>query len=267
MNQRSVGSKGDRARPRVVAEIEARMASSRLPRKIMADIEGRTMLGRVLDAARRCESIDGIIVATTTNPLDDETAAWCESEEVACFRGSEEDVLGRVLGAVERQHADIVVEMTGDNPLSCPDVIDAQIAKFLEGKYDYLGDNIEPSYPVGCGAKIFRTEMLRELAGWCDDPFVREHVSLYFYEHPERYRIGTLAAPPEVAWPDLRVTVDTPEDLAFARAVFRTLRERGEEIRYDRLVEVVRAGRLNELNAGIRQKPARYDRAARQVGV
>ncbi len=267
MNHETAGSGGNDARPRVVAEIEARMASSRLPRKIAADIEGRTMLGRVVDAARRCERIDGIIVATTTNPLDDETQAWCESEGVACFRGSEEDVLGRVLGAIDRQQADIVVEMTGDNPLSCPDVIDAQIAMFLRGNVDYLGDNIEPSYPVGCGAKIFRADMLRDLAGWCDDPFVREHVSLYFYEHPERYRIGTLAAPPDLAWPELRVTVDTPEDLAFARAVFRALNQRGQQIRYDRLVEVVRAGRLNELNAGIRQKPARYDRAVAKAGV
>jgi spore coat polysaccharide biosynthesis protein SpsF len=264
-NEHTAGRPG-RDRPRVVAEIEARMASSRLARKIIADIEGRTMLGRVLDAARRCELVDGIIVATTTNPLDDETQAWCEGEEVACFRGSEDDVLGRVLGAVERQKADVVVEMTGDNPLSCPDVIDAQIALFLDDGYDYLGDNIESTHPVGCGAKIFRAQMLKDLAAWCDDPFVREHVSLYFYEHPERYRIGTLTAPPSLRWPELRVTVDTPQDLEFARSVFRALDREGVRISYENLVRVVRARRLNEVNQGVQQKPARYDKSAEMVG-
>lgn len=252
-------------RPRIVAEIEARMASSRLPRKIMADVGGRTMLGRVLDAARASTWIDDVIVATTTNPLDDETQRWCETEAVACFRGSEEDVLGRVLGAIEEKRAEIVVEMTGDNPLSCPDVIDEQIALFLRGNYDYLGDNIQPSHPVGCGAKIFRTQMLKDLAAWCDDPFVREHVSLYFYEHPERYRIGTLPAPAAVRWPELRVTVDTPQDLEFARAVFRALDRDGTKISYERLVHVVRAGRLDDLNKDVQQKPARYDKSAEAV--
>ncbi len=253
--------RGGQSRPRVIAEIQARAASSRLPGKIFADIEGRPMLGRVLDAARRIRRVDDVVVATTTSPADDETQLWCEAERVACFRGSEQDVLARVAEAVQWMRADVVVQMTGDNPLACPEVIDAQIACFLERGYDYLGDNIEPSYPVGCGAKIFRADMLAELNRWCDDPFVREHVSLYFYEHPKRYRIGTLAAPEGLAWPELRVTVDVPEDLEFARAVFRTLREKGYEISYRHLVAVVGEGGLDAINRHIQQRPARYERS------
>lgn len=247
-------------KPRIVAEIEARAASSRLPRKIFADIAGRDMLGRVLDAARSVPSIDDIVVATTVNPLDVETQRWCEHEGVRCFRGSESDVLHRVAGAVEQLDADVVVEMTGDNPLSCPEVIERQLELFLGEGYDYIGDNIDPTYPVGCGAKIFRAGMLHHLNGWTDDPYVREHVSLYFYEHPERYRIGTLRAPADLAWPELRVTVDTEADLAFARAVWS--RAGAGPLRYEQLVRIVRAEGLDVLNRTVSQKPARYGKAA-----
>ena len=245
------------SRPRVIAEIQARAASSRLPGKIFADIEGRPMLGRVLDAVRRVRRVDDVVVATTANPADNETQLWCEAQRVACFRGSEHDVLARVTEAVRSMRADVVVQMTGDNPLACPEVIDAQIACFLEQGYDYLGDNIDPSYPVGCGAKIFRAAMLAELNRQCDDPFVREHVSLYFYEHPERYRIGTLRAPENLQWPDLRVTVDEPDDLAFVRAVYERLQVYGENLTYPRLVSIVRETGLNRINQHVRQRPAR----------
>jgi spore coat polysaccharide biosynthesis protein SpsF len=176
---------------------------------------------------------------------------------VACYRGSEDDVLARVTGAIQRIGTDVVVQMTADNPLYCPEVIDAQISMFLAGGYDYVGDNVEPTYPVGCGAKIFRAELLAELNRWCEDPAVREHVSLYFYEHPERYRVGTLRAPPDLQWPDLRVTVDEPDDLAFARAVYERLQVYGENLTYPRLVSIVRETGLNRINQHVCQRPAR----------
>lgn len=254
-------------RPRIIAEIQARTGSTRLPGKIHADIEGRTMLGRILDAARRVKGVDDVIVATTASPLDDRTAAWCESEGVACFRGSEEDVLARVRQAVEQMSAEVVVQMTGDNPFYCPEVIDAQLDLFLNEGFDYVGDNVEPSYPVGCGAKIFRARMLTVLDAWCNDRAVREHVSLFFYEHPERYRVGTLVAPEHLRWPRLRVTVDTPEDLAFAQAVFAAIKQTGKDISYELLVDVVRAGRLDRLNSAIKQKPPRRHTTTVGTGV
>jgi spore coat polysaccharide biosynthesis protein SpsF len=210
--------------PRVVASIEARMGSSRLPGKVLADLEGKPALTRLVERLRAARRLDGIVLATTTAPADDALAAWAAREGVACHRGSEEDVLKRV---VEAQHAaggEIAVEITGDCPLVCPDLVDLVIESFFANRCD-VASNSGPDfgYPMGTDVQVFPLALLAEVERTIDDPAVREHVSLYFYEHPERYRIVYLVAPPRWHAPRYRLQLDYPEDLRFIREVYRAL--------------------------------------------
>jgi len=199
------------------------MTSSRLPGKILSDIAGRPALSRMLARLRLAKRLDGIVLATTDRPTDDATARWAETEGVACFRGSEDDVLARVVGAQRSQRSEIVVELCGDCPLIDPQVIDRGVESFLAGGVDVVSTTQRSTYPRGLDVQVFRLDALEHVAETIDDPPVREHVSLYFYEHPERYRVHHLTAPADCLAPELRCVLDYPADREFISEVYRLL--------------------------------------------
>jgi spore coat polysaccharide biosynthesis protein SpsF len=209
--------------PHVVASIEARMTSSRLPGKVLADVCGTPALTRLVHRLRRCTLLDDIVLATTTNAADDALAAWADREGVAIFRGSEDDVLGRVVGAQRSRNGELVVEITGDCILTDPEIVDMGITVFLENDCDVVSTCRKRGFPMGICVQVFRLEHLAEVAATIDDPAVREHVSLYFYEHPERYRLIHLFPPARWYAPACRTQLDYPEDLAFINAVYARL--------------------------------------------
>jgi spore coat polysaccharide biosynthesis protein SpsF len=203
---------------RVVATIEARMGASRLPGKVLMDLAGRPTLSRMLERVRRSRSLDAVVIATTSNPADDAIARWAEGEGVAVFRGSEDDVLDRVLRAQEAMRSEIVVELCGDCPLIDPAVIDAAVARYRQGDCDIVTTTAPQSYPEGIDVQVFSLDALREVAAHCDDPQVREHVSLDFYRN-KRWRLASLQAPAALHRPDLRLLLDWPEDRDFLSAL------------------------------------------------
>ncbi len=209
--------------PRVVASIEARMTSSRLPGKVLADVHGAPALARLVRRLKRCASLDGIVLATTVNRDDDPLEALASAEGIACHRGSEEDVLLRVVEAHRKMKSEVIVEVTGDATLLDPAVIELGVATFLSGDIDVVSNTWHLTYPQGADVQVFRLSDLEAVEREVADPAVREHVSLFFYEHPERYRIHHLVAPPELRRPDLRFQLDYPEDLAFIREVYGRL--------------------------------------------
>jgi len=209
--------------PRIVASIEARMGSSRLPGKVLADVEGRPALTRLVRRLERCRTLDGIVLATTVAPADDVLERWAADAGVACYRGSEEDVLDRVVRAQRAMRSEIVVEVTGDCALLDPEVIDLGVTTFLENDCDVVTNARKPSYPMGADVQVFRLADLEEVERTVADPAVREHVSLYFYEHPERYRVIHLFAPARWHAPEYRFQLDYEEDLRFIREVYRAL--------------------------------------------
>jgi spore coat polysaccharide biosynthesis protein SpsF len=208
---------------RIIASIEARMSSSRLPGKVLMDINGQPSLTRQVRRLRLAKKLDDIVIATTTNPADDAIEAWAKSENVACFRGSEDDVLLRVVEAQRSMNSDIVVEICGDTPLIDPAVIDQAITLFEGSDCDIVSNTFRLSYPQGIDAQVFCLSDLEEVERTVKDPAVREHVSLYFYDHPERYRLVDLIAPPEHTMPKQRLQLDYEEDLALIREVYRQL--------------------------------------------
>lgn len=209
---------------RVIASIEARMGSSRLPGKVLADIHGQPAIGRLVDRLRSCHYLDDIVVATSTFKHDDILAEWCRKHEVPCFRGSEDDVLHRVVEAHRFMRSDIVVEITGDCPMTDPDIVDLGIETFLTHDVDVVTNcGSQLTWPMGQYVQVFPLALLEQVDRTVSDKAVHEHVSLDFYEHPERYRILELLAPKRWREPAWRLQLDYPEDLEFQRLVYKKL--------------------------------------------
>jgi spore coat polysaccharide biosynthesis protein SpsF len=208
---------------RTIITIEARMRSTRLPGKVLAPILGEPMLARMVERLRRVRRADGIVVATTVHPADDPIVELATALGVGVHRGSEDDVLARVLGAATAAGADLIVETTADCPLIDPAVVDQVIATFATNQVDYCANVLAPTYPRGLDVQVFPTRVLAEVAELTDDPADREHVSLFIYQHPERYRLLNVASGLAPSVGELRLTVDTPEDLALVAAIYDAL--------------------------------------------
>jgi glutamate-1-semialdehyde aminotransferase/spore coat polysaccharide biosynthesis protein SpsF (cytidylyltransferase family) len=206
--------------PNVVAIIQARMASTRLPGKVLADIEGRPMLWHIVRRVRRATALNGVLVATSVAEDDDAIVRMCKLYEIPVFRGSHNDVLDRYYQAAKSCNADVVVRITGDCPLIDADVIDTVIETFFKESCDYATNTLRYTYPDGLDTEVFSVEAL-EIA-WREAclPLEREHVTP-FLKNAERFRIGSVASQINVAAGSLRWTVDEPSDLEFTRAIYR----------------------------------------------
>lgn len=202
------------------------MGASRLPGKVLKPIAGVPALARMIRRVRAASSLDGIVVATTDRPDDAAVAALAEAEGVAVFRGSEDDVLDRVLRAQQAMQSDVIVELCGDCPLIDPAVIDRAVARYREGGADLVTTTQPQSYPQGMDVEVFARSALEEVAATVDDADVREHVSLHFYRNPGRYRVEGLIAPVEAHAPDVRLLLDYPEDLVTLDALWMALEQR-----------------------------------------
>ena len=211
----------------VLALIQARLGSSRLPGKsrlplpLSAQGDDQTILGHVVHRARRAESVREIMVATTTQPLDDPLAALAARLGVGVFRGDEQDVLGRFAGALAQAGpAAAVVRLTADNPAIDPAFLDAAVAQHLATGADYTHTS---GLPLGTNLEVLSAAALRRAHREARQPDEREHVTPYLRRHPELFRLETLAlaVPPAVA--ALRLTVDYPSDYALLSLLFSEL--------------------------------------------
>jgi spore coat polysaccharide biosynthesis protein SpsF len=234
------------------------MRSTRLPGKVLLPILGKPMLELMVERLKRARTVDGIVIATTDQPTDQPIADLAKRLGIGCFRGSEEDVLARVLGAARMAQADVIVETTGDCPLHDPAIVDKVVADFRIGGADFVSNVLEYTTPRGTDVRVFTTDALDEINRTSADPADHEHVSLHFWEHPEKYRLRTVRTdfPSWVA--ELRLTVDTPEDLELARAVYEDLYPTNPEFTLADILELfTRRPELMGLNRGILQKGVR----------
>jgi spore coat polysaccharide biosynthesis protein SpsF len=237
---------------RTVCTIEARMTSSRLPGKVLLDAAGQPLLAHMIERLRRARTLDAIVIATTEEAASDPIVALAEDLSVGCFRGSEEDVLGRVLGAARAHGAELIVETTGDCPLIDPGVVDLIVGRFRDGGVDYCSNTLERTYPRGMDVQAFPFAVLEEVDRLTDDPADREHVSLYIYEHPERYRLVGIEARGRRRRPDLRLTLDTAVDLAVIRAVYEALWRENPAFTIEDVIDYLDAyPELAELNRSV----------------
>jgi spore coat polysaccharide biosynthesis protein SpsF len=206
---------------KIVAIIQARFGSERLPGKVLKDIAGEPMLARVVNRTQRASALDDIVIATTESVLDDVISELCESKSWKCFRGSELDVLERYYQAAVATQADIIVRITSDCPFIEPEVADLVIRECLnrQPSLDYASNTLPPrTFPRGLDTEVFRFDVLERAWREDQDPAWREHVTPYIYRNPESFSLYGVSN--DVDYSTMRWTVDTPEDMAFVRCVY-----------------------------------------------
>lgn len=202
--------------------LQARTSSTRLPGKVLRALCGAPMLQRQIERVRRAQRIGTLVVATSVDPSDDPIESLCAAIGVACHRGPLDDVLGRFAGALAAfGTTDHVVRLTGDCPLADWDVIDATIDRHLQSGADYTSNTLELTFPKGQDVEVMKAQHLADAAREAVDPYEREHVTPFLYRRPERFRLANFDRTPPL--PDLRWTVDTPEDFAFVTRVYEAL--------------------------------------------
>jgi spore coat polysaccharide biosynthesis protein SpsF len=218
--------------------LQARMTSTRLPGKVLAPILDKPMIGRQLERLERATLLDGIVVATSTDPTDDPLVEFLEESGVPVVRGPLDDVLARFAMVIEEYGPDTVVRLTADCPLASPKVIDSVIASFHERGIDYVSNTLKPTYPDGLDVEVIRAPVLAWAAMNFTDPPEREHVTLGIYRRPEHFRVGNVENDEDLS--ELRWTVDNPADLEFVRQVYARLYPAAPAFELDDVLALVR---------------------------
>ncbi|MGB9086517.1 MAG: aminotransferase class III-fold pyridoxal phosphate-dependent enzyme [Terriglobales bacterium] len=208
----------------VVAIIQARMGSSRLPGKSLAEIEKRPMLWHVIQRVKRARMVDRVVVATSTAPADDAIENMCQENGVPCYRGSENDVLDRFYHAALAEKPAKVVRITADCPLIDPEVIDRVVRRFERGDLDYASNAMVRSYPDGLDTEVFSFSVLERAWHEANKASEREHVTPYL--RSEKFRTANVENDSTSLHQHYRWTVDEVEDLEFIRAVYKAFRDR-----------------------------------------
>jgi spore coat polysaccharide biosynthesis protein SpsF len=228
------------------------MGSTRLPGKVLAGIEGRPMLEHVVQRARHIAGVSEVVVATTTSPRDEPVVTSCDRIGAPVFRGSENDVLDRYRRACQIFHADAVVRITSDCPLIDPGESGRVVNVFVGQAPDLAANDLIPSYPNGLGTEVMTAAALETAWRESKEPYERQHVAPYIYQHPNRFHLVNVAAPSDYS--HLRWTVDTPQDLDFVRAVYARLGRNGIFDWREVLDLLATEPALLELNGDIREK-------------
>jgi len=237
---------------KVVAIVQARMGSTRLPGKVLKNLAGETMLARVVGRLDRSNRIDDLLVATTDQSTDDAIVDECRKLSVRVSRGSQNDVLDRYFKAAESSSADVVVRITSDCPLIDPEITDKTIARFLDELPDYASNTIVRTYPRGLDTEVMSFSALSRVWQKAQKPYEREHVTPYLLEHPSEFRLVSVVGDRDYS--PHRWTVDTPEDFLFAETVYERLKAKNMFSWRDVLDLVEREPELGELNSGVMQK-------------
>ena len=237
---------------KIIVINQARMTSTRLPGKVLKTLhDGKALLQLQIERLRQSKLIDDIVIATTTNSQDDLIEGVATQLGVRFFRGSELNVLERYYLASKQNPSEFVIRITSDCPFIDPGIIDESIGQYLTSGADY-GSNSE-AYPNGMNVEIFRASMIDEAYLNSEKEYEREHVTPYFYTHPEKYRLMQVKS--KTIYPRYRLTVDTPEDLKLIQAIYRKVFEKGNMFNLDDICDVMKTDpSLESINSHIVQK-------------
>jgi glutamate-1-semialdehyde aminotransferase/spore coat polysaccharide biosynthesis protein SpsF (cytidylyltransferase family)/predicted dehydrogenase len=233
----------------VVAIIQARMGSSRLPGKSLAAIENRPMLWHVIQRVKRASLVDRVLVATSTSSLDDAIEQMCRENGVHCYRGSENDVLDRFYSAARAEKASQVVRITADCPLIDPEVIDRVVRRFQRGDLDYASNAMVRSYPDGLDTEVFSFSALERAWHEAAKTSEREHVTPYL--RSEKFRTANVECDSTTLYQHYRWTVDETADLEFIREVYRAFRGKEHFGMKDVLTLIEKNPGLEKMNSEI----------------
>ena len=236
----------------IVTIIQARMGSTRLPGKVLMDLGRETVLARVIGRLRRARLVNEIAVATTNSVADDAIIRECHRLRVSFFRGSENDVLDRYYQAAQVWAGGAIVRITSDCPLIDPELVDETIQVFQRQFADYASNVYPRTYPRGLDTEVFTTDALERAWGEAHEPYQREHVTPYIYEHPELFRLVSLRG--RIDYSQYRWTLDTAEDLELLRNIYARFDDR-DDFSWGEVIQLMeREPELAELNSRVVQK-------------
>tara|TARA_Y100000590_G_C15723527_1_gene1014362 strand:+ start:1047 stop:1823 length:777 start_codon:yes stop_codon:yes gene_type:complete len=217
--------------------VEARLSSKRLPKKVMLKVLERPLLDLMIERLKKINFVESIIIATTTNKIDDEIVNLANNSGVKFFRGSENDVLGRVVGAAKENNTDIIVQITGDNPLVDKETVE-NIIKFYtsnQDKYDFVSNDVgiyndvfKQEFPMGLNTKVFASSLLFDVEKITTNIVDREHVPNYILKNYNKYRVHNFKAENKYCRPDLRFTLDYQEDYEVIKLIYENLYEKNK---------------------------------------
>ena len=241
---------------RVVAIVQARMSSGRLPGKVLKRSHGKPLLGYLIERLKRLKSVDELVIATTTKSDDQPIVDFCQTKGVATFRGSEEDVLSRFYDAAIQFHADVIIRLTADCPLVDPAVVDDIVGNFLQAQpmVDYMSNTIARSFSRGFDCEIMTFDVLQEAYQNAKLPLEREHVTPYIYLRFEKFRVANYFSMTGVKT-QYRLCVDTSDDFQVIDAILGALYEKNPEFTYQDVLDFMDANpEVAKINAEVEQK-------------
>jgi spore coat polysaccharide biosynthesis protein SpsF len=205
---------------RVVAIIQARTGSTRLPGKVLLELAGEPVLARVVTRTRRARTLDEVVIATTTKPADDPIVEMCVTRGWSYFRGSEDDVLDRYYQAAIANRADLIVRITSDCPIIDPELIDSHVNRMLSRwhEVDFVTNMMRQTFPLGLAVEVLPLDVLARIHRMSKAAYLKEHVTTLAYDKPQWFEVDDVIN--DIDLSEMRWTVDTPEDLAFVRRIF-----------------------------------------------
>jgi len=204
---------------KVVAIIQARMSSTRLPGKVLMPLAGKPVLAHVVQRSQACRIVDEVVVATSTDLSDDAIEQWCAYNQVHCFRGSLTDVLDRYYQAAKLHGADAIVRITADCPAIDPQTVDEVINGFIDGGFEFYG--LSGEFPDGLDCTVFSFRAIKKAWQEAKLPSEREHVGPYIEKNPQLFKSGGLKKYTGLS--HMRWTLDEPRDYEFLSQVFDQL--------------------------------------------
>lgn len=235
----------------VTVLLAARMGSSRFPGKTLSDLHSLPMLERQIERIRKSIYIDNVVVATTELPADQEIESWCRAKDVGCYRGSADDVLGRLTSAAQHFNMKTVVEVLGDNPLVHSDMIDAVVELYFEKKTDYVATLTDEypkatggskKFPIGVRIQVFPATTLARCSELTKNDSHREHATSYIAENPDIFSTTFLEAEKLFSScnrPELNFAVNFPKNLDLIRSIFNELYEQNKNFSVEDVINLL----------------------------
>jgi len=223
----------------IIAVVEARMTSSRLPGKHLLQANGKPMLQHLVDRLKRVSLLNDIVIATTTNSADDELVNFAKSNNIAFYRGSELDVMGRVVEAGKYFGADVICEVTGDCPIIDPSLVEHAVQTFVANDAVYVNYGVCAGLPDGMGCQVFLWNALNESAKMTRDSLDREHVTLHIKNHPESFRSIYMVAPSSLYRPNLSVTLDESSDYILIKKIIENFGDANPFFSCDQVISIL----------------------------
>lgn len=224
---------------KVLAIVQARVTSTRLPGKVLMDIEGKPFIWHVLERLKHAKKIDEIVLAIPDTKENDILETFAKDNKIQYFRGSENNLLERYYLSAKKLGANIIVRIPSDNALIDPRIVDVVIERHLNSDADYTSNVLEKTFPVGLHTEVFNFDALEKAYNEAKEEYEKEHATPYIYRHPEIFKLQSVTAEGKLRRPEIRLTTDTEKDLKLIREIYKNLYIAGKIFYAEEIIDLL----------------------------